>query len=116
MGKHKAHGKDKKKSSQLVIRLEKAERDAFVSLCDRLDTSAAREIRRFMRELVAAHAVDGAASSASEAPPVEEATDRESTGIDMVPTATVAEADPESGDANLGEDEKPKKKQKRAPQ
>ena len=49
-------------------------------------------------------------------PPVEEATDRESTGVDTVPTATVAGADPESDDANLGEDEKPKKKQKRAPQ
>ena len=42
-----------KKGSQLVIRVEKEERDAFVSLCEELDTSAAREIRRFMREFVA---------------------------------------------------------------
>ena len=56
MRKHQSHGKDKKKSSQLVIRLDKAERDAFVTLCDQLDTSAAREIRRFMREFVATHA------------------------------------------------------------
>ncbi|MFN4153822.1 MAG: hypothetical protein ACK4HF_04155 [Paracoccaceae bacterium] len=56
MVKQKAQGKDKKKGSQFVIRVDKAERDAFVALCDRLDTSAAREIRRFMRELVAAHA------------------------------------------------------------
>lgn len=56
MGKHKTDGKDKKKGSQLVLRLDKAERDAFVSLCERLDTSAAREIRRFMREFVAANA------------------------------------------------------------
>lgn len=56
MTKHKGSGKDKKKGSQLVIRIDKTERDAFVALCDRLDTSAAREIRRFMREQVAAHA------------------------------------------------------------
>lgn len=63
MSKHKSHGKDKKKGSQLVIRVDKAERDAFVSLCDQLDTSAAREIRRFMRELVAAHSAEIAAPS-----------------------------------------------------
>ncbi len=56
MSKSKPHGKDKKKAAQLVLRVEKAERDAFVALCERLDTSAAREIRRFMREMVAAHA------------------------------------------------------------
>ncbi|MGH1462992.1 MAG: hypothetical protein ACRBB6_13260 [Neptuniibacter sp.] len=39
----------KKKNSQLVIRINDQERDAFVSLCDELDTSAAREIRRFIR-------------------------------------------------------------------
>ena len=114
MSKNKAHGKDKKKSSQLVIRLEKAERDAFVSLCDRLDTSASREIRRFMRELVAAHGVDGAASSDSEAPPVEEATDLEPASVDAAPTASVAEIAAAPGQANSGEAEKPKKKQKRA--
>lgn len=54
MGKHK-DGKKDKKGSQLVIRVDKAERDAFVSLCDALDTSAAREIRRFMRHWVAAN-------------------------------------------------------------
>ncbi|MEN9393639.1 MAG: hypothetical protein RLZZ09_3462 [Pseudomonadota bacterium] len=54
MGKHK-DGKNHKKGSQFVIRVDKAERDAFVSLCDTLDTSAAREIRRFMRDWVAAN-------------------------------------------------------------
>lgn len=45
--------KDKKKrDSQLVIRIHKEERDAFVELCEALDTSASREIRRFMREFV----------------------------------------------------------------
>ncbi|GAA6162878.1 hypothetical protein NBRC116590_05820 [Pelagimonas sp. KU-00592-HH] len=38
-----------KKDSQLVLRLDKAERDAFVELCKDMDTSAAREIRRFIR-------------------------------------------------------------------
>ncbi len=56
MGKNKSDGKAKGKGSQLVIRIEKAEREAFVSLCEQLDTSAAREIRRFMRGFVAAHA------------------------------------------------------------
>lgn len=56
MSKHKSGGKHKKKGSQLVIRVDKAERDAFVSLCDKIDTSAAREIRRFMRKFVSAHA------------------------------------------------------------
>ena len=55
MGKHK-DGKKHKKGSQFAIRVDKAERDAFVSLCDTLDTSAAREIRRFMRGWVAANA------------------------------------------------------------
>jgi hypothetical protein len=65
MSKHKSAGKDKKKGSQFVIRVDKAERDAFVSLCDKLDTSAAREIRRFMRETVAAHAVAEATPDAA---------------------------------------------------
>ena len=43
----------KKKNSQLVIRINDKERDEFVSLCDDLDTSAAREIRRFIRGFLA---------------------------------------------------------------
>ena len=56
MAKNKPDGKAKGKGSQLMIRIDKAERSAFVSLCDELDTSAAREIRRFMRAFVASHA------------------------------------------------------------
>jgi hypothetical protein len=66
-----------KKASQLAIRIEKTERDAFVELCDRLDTSAAREIRRFMREFVAAHSETTPAAEAvteEAAPPAEEST------------------------------------------
>lgn len=48
----KTDKKPGKKSSQLVIRVEKDERDEFVKLCEKLDTSAAREIRRFMRDFV----------------------------------------------------------------
>ncbi|TCP22870.1 hypothetical protein [Rhodovulum adriaticum] len=42
----------KKKDSQLVLRLDKQERDAFVELCKDLDTSAAREIRAFIRRFM----------------------------------------------------------------
>lgn len=45
-----------RKDSQLVLRLPKEERDAFVSLCDDLDTSAAREVRRFIRDFLARNA------------------------------------------------------------
>jgi hypothetical protein len=44
-----------KKDSQLLIRINAEERDAFVSLCEELDTSAAREIRRFIREFMLIH-------------------------------------------------------------
>lgn len=47
--------KNKKKDSQLVIRISAEEREAFVALCDRLDSSASREIRRFMKRFVTEH-------------------------------------------------------------
>lgn len=50
-----ANNRKDRKDSQLVIRIRKAERDAFVELCDTLDTSAAREIRRFIREFTLSH-------------------------------------------------------------
>lgn len=53
MSKSKSHDKDKKKSAQLVLRVERSERDAFLKLCEAADTTAAREIRRFMRDYVA---------------------------------------------------------------
>lgn len=43
----------RKKDAQLIIRISKEERKAFVDLCEELDTSAAREIRSFMRDFVA---------------------------------------------------------------
>lgn len=44
--------KKKPKDSQLIIRINREERDSFVSLCEELDTSAAREVRRFIRRFV----------------------------------------------------------------
>ena len=45
----------KKKDSQLIIRINELERNEFVALCEELDTSAAREVRRFIRQFVAQH-------------------------------------------------------------
>jgi hypothetical protein len=47
--------KKARKDAQLIIRISKEERDDFVELCDGLDTSAAREIRRFIRGFLREH-------------------------------------------------------------
>ena len=47
--------KKQRKDSQLIIRISGTDRDRFVSLCDALDTSAAREVRRFIRDFLAQH-------------------------------------------------------------
>ncbi len=52
----KNSNKKKPKDSQLVLRLPRDERDAFVALCDEIDTSAAREIRAFIRRFLKEHA------------------------------------------------------------
>ena len=41
-----------KKDSQLLIRINGADRDEFIALCEALDTSAAREIRKFIRSFI----------------------------------------------------------------
>ena len=41
-----------KKEAQLVVRLEHELRDQFVEACQDLDTSASRELRRFMKRFV----------------------------------------------------------------
>ncbi len=38
-----------RKDSQLILRLDKEDREQFVDLCKQLDTTAAREIRQFIR-------------------------------------------------------------------
>lgn len=50
--------KSGKKDSQLILRLDKEERDAFIKLCKTLDTSAAREIRGFIRKFLKDHEDD----------------------------------------------------------
>ena len=45
--------KKKRKDSQLIIRVDAEDRDAFVSLCESMDTSASREVRRFMKRFIA---------------------------------------------------------------
>lgn len=51
----KQQKKSTKKNSQLVLRINSEERDTFVNLCDELDTSAAREVRKFIRSFIAEH-------------------------------------------------------------
>jgi maleate cis-trans isomerase len=89
MSKSKSHRKDKKKSSQLVLRIEKAERDAFVVLCELRDTTAAREIRRFMRDWVATHSEEATVAAA----PVEDAPAMESAAESAPETLTKATPD-----------------------
>ena len=47
--------KANKKDAQLLIRISSAERDEFIRLCEELDTSAARELRKFIRSFVKQH-------------------------------------------------------------
>jgi hypothetical protein len=77
--------KDKKKSSQMILRVEKHEKDAFIDKCKALDSSAARELRRFMREFVATD-------------PAKVAPDREAVAEADPAEADPAEADPAEAD------------------
>ena len=52
MAKSKTSKGSNKKDSQLLIRINQEERDEFIALCEDLDTSAAREIRRFIRQFL----------------------------------------------------------------
>lgn len=42
----------KKKNAQLVLRINKETRDRFIEACQDLDTSAAREVRRFIKSFL----------------------------------------------------------------
>jgi len=44
-----------KKDSQLLIRISTAEREQFIQVCEELDTTAAREIRQFIRGFIKKH-------------------------------------------------------------
>lgn len=124
MAKHKSPGKEKDKGSQLVLRVEKSERAAFIKVCKHLDTSAAREIRRFMREFVAAHAQ----SAPVEMLAAEDAISPDELIAPVAATAVPAEAEiaatltePVASDATFGEaahesTSKPRKTCRRTPQ
>ena len=55
MSEKKVRKKKNPKDSQLVIRINRADRDQFVELCEDLESSAAREIRKFMKRFVTDH-------------------------------------------------------------
>ena len=44
--------KNKKKDAQLVVRLPKDVRDRFIDACQDVDTSAAREVRKFIKRFL----------------------------------------------------------------
>ena len=44
-----------KKRWPILIRINTAERDEFINLCDNLDTSAARELRKYIRSFIKKH-------------------------------------------------------------
>ena len=48
----KEKDKKKKKDAQLVLRLDSELRDRFLDACQELDTSAAREVRRFIKRVL----------------------------------------------------------------
>lgn len=52
MGKHKKQKSDKDEEVKLVIRIEAALRDAFIEACQDMDTTASREVRRFIRDFL----------------------------------------------------------------
>jgi len=48
----------KKKEAQLVIRLDKNTRDAFVDACQSIDTTASRELRAFINKFLRSYKDD----------------------------------------------------------
>ena len=52
MAKNKEKQKKSRKDAQLVLRLDTELRDRFVDACQELDTSAAREVRRFIKRFL----------------------------------------------------------------
>jgi hypothetical protein len=53
MGKRKKQKSDKDGDAKLVVRIETDLRDAFIEACQALDTTASREVRRFIRDFLA---------------------------------------------------------------
>jgi hypothetical protein len=65
MAKNKLKKPKAKKDSQLLIRISQHERDVFINACESVDTTAAREIRRFIRQFIHEHAPEESESSSS---------------------------------------------------
>ena len=55
MGKDDKKTKGGGKDAQLVLRMDREDRDAFIQLCKELDTSASREVRQFIRGFLKDH-------------------------------------------------------------
>ena len=53
MGKRKKHKDRKDDDVKLVVRIEADLRDAFIETCQSMDTTASREVRRFIRDFLA---------------------------------------------------------------
>ena len=53
MGKRKKQKSDKDGEAKLVVRIETDLRDAFIEACQAIDTTASREVRRFIRDFLA---------------------------------------------------------------
>ncbi|HHW78938.1 MAG TPA: hypothetical protein GX399_18215 [Xanthomonadaceae bacterium] len=53
MGKSKKQKSDKDGDAKLVVRIEAELRDAFIEACQEQDTTASREVRRFIRDFLA---------------------------------------------------------------
>jgi hypothetical protein len=51
-GKKKNRVKKRVKDAQFVLRVNRETRDRFVDVCQELDTSAAREVRRFIKGFI----------------------------------------------------------------
>ena len=68
--------KKSKKDSQMVIRINSDDRDSFIALCEELDTSASREIRRFVKQFIATNG-DSAVPAKAEIRNLDETADDE---------------------------------------
>lgn len=53
MGKSKKEKSSKDEEVKLVVRIEASLRDAFIEACQDMDTTASREVRRFIRDFLA---------------------------------------------------------------
>ena len=53
MGKSKKQKSNKDEEVKLVVRIEAGLRDAFIEACQDMDTTASREVRRFIRDFLA---------------------------------------------------------------